>query len=98
MPKPSSPDEAAAFLLDCVRKGCLGDGDARAVRLLLAERKAMKAERKALKAEHLALWGAAASACDLLDTLDQDFKDERAEALHKAVNATAQRVWTNGKP
>jgi hypothetical protein len=51
-----------------------------------------------MKAEHLALWTAAANACDLLDTLDQDFKDERAEALHEAVNASTRRVWTNGKP
>lgn len=42
MAKPKDTAEAAAFLLDAVRKGCLGDGDADAVLMLLRERRALR--------------------------------------------------------
>jgi hypothetical protein len=37
--EPMSVREACALLSDCVRKGCLGEGDARAVGVLIREAK-----------------------------------------------------------
>lgn len=83
MAKPKDTAQAAAFLLDCVRKGCLGDGDAAAVIMLLRERKAMKKD--------LARLSAAADDClSLLECCDLEGSEGeggRIEALRKALNA-----------
>ena len=46
-PEPMSVREACALLRDCVRKGCLGEGDARAVGVLIREAKRAEALTKA---------------------------------------------------
>lgn len=83
MAKPKTTAEAAAFLLDCVRKGCLGDGDARAVRMLLAERKTLRKD--------LARLSLAADDClGLMEAADLEGtpgEDGRMQKLRDALDA-----------
>jgi hypothetical protein len=75
---PTTTAEAAAMLAQCARLGCLGKGDAIAVRLILKERK-----------RFLALEVAADDALSLLETLepDDDAMRERIEAFRAALDA-----------
>ena len=89
MAKPKDTAEAAAFLLDAMRKGCLGDGDARAVRMLLDERKALLRDRLRL-AEGFDRLAAAADDClGLMEAADlegSEGEDGRIEALRQALD------------
>ena len=88
MAKPKDTAEAAAFLLDAVRKGCLGDGDARAVRMLLAERKALLRDRLRLAEDFDRLAAAADDCLGLMEAADLEGSEGeggRIEALRQAL-------------
>jgi hypothetical protein len=90
MAKPKDTAEAAAFLLDAVRKGCLGDGDAAAVRMLLAERRALLKDRLRLAEDFDRLALAADDCLSLLECCElegTEGEDGRIEALRQALNA-----------
>lgn len=90
MAKPKDTAEAAAFLLDAARKGCLGDGDAAAVRMLLAERRALLKDRLRLAEDFDRLASAADACLGLLEAADLEGTEGeggRIEALRQALDA-----------
>ncbi len=90
MAKPESTNEAEAFLLDAIRKGCLGEGDAEAVTMLLTERRMMLRDRLKLGEDFDRLASAADACLGLMEAADlegSEGEDGRIEALRQALDA-----------
>lgn len=86
-----TPERACALLTDCVNKGCLGEGDALAVRVLIREAKRAKA-----------LMAAADDVLGLLEATDLEGTEGeggRVQALREAMDGVLPaRLRTYDEP